>query len=118
MVCCGHRVGVLLVVGVGGRYATHVVCCAESQITGSPPLVSDLDILCEMEHDGPVVFLTYSAKSPPERGSNFELVILRNLSDPHRHLLCPSSPKSKARSRQQVEGRRASKRALRVCALE
>ena len=23
-----------------------------SQITGSPPLLSDLDILCEMEHEG------------------------------------------------------------------
>ena len=52
MVCCGHRVGVLLVVGEGGGLATHVVCCAESQITGSPPLLSDLDILCEMEHEG------------------------------------------------------------------
>ena len=28
--------------------------CAESQITGSPPLLSDLDILCEMEHKGQV----------------------------------------------------------------
>ena len=52
MVCCGHRVGVLLVVGVEGGLATHVVCCAESQITGSPPLLSDLDILREMEHEG------------------------------------------------------------------
>ena len=49
-------VGMLLVVGVEGGLAIHVVCCAESQITGSPPLVSDLDILCEMEHEG----LTFS----------------------------------------------------------
>ena len=28
-------------------HANHVV-----QITGSPPLLSDLDILCEMEHEG------------------------------------------------------------------
>ena len=42
----------LLVVGVEGSKATHVVCCAESQITGSPPLLSDLDILCEMEREG------------------------------------------------------------------
>ena len=41
VVCCGHRVGVLLVVGVEGGQATHVVCCAESQITDSPPLLSD-----------------------------------------------------------------------------
>ena len=51
VVCCGHHIGVLLVVGVGGCKATHIVCCAESQITGSPPLLSDLDILCEMEHE-------------------------------------------------------------------
>ena len=31
------------------------MCCAESQITGSPPLLSDLDILCEMEHEGPIL---------------------------------------------------------------
>ena len=55
MVCCGHRVGVLLVVGEGDGWATHVVYCAKSQITGSPPLLSDLDILCEMEHEGPWV---------------------------------------------------------------
>ena len=24
----------------------------DSQITGSPPLLSDLDILCDMEHEG------------------------------------------------------------------
>ena len=54
VVCCGHRVGVLLVVGVGGGEATHVVCCADSQITGSPPLLSNLDILCEMEREGPL----------------------------------------------------------------
>ena len=52
MVCCGHRVGVLLVVGEGGGLSKHVVCRAESQITGSPPLLSDLDNSCEMEHDG------------------------------------------------------------------
>ena len=28
------------------------MCCAESQITGSPPLLSDLDVLCEREHEG------------------------------------------------------------------
>ena len=28
------------------------MCCAESQITGSLPLLSDLDVLCEMEHEG------------------------------------------------------------------
>ena len=27
-------------------------CTCGSQITGSPPLLSDLDILCEMEHEG------------------------------------------------------------------
>ena len=38
------------------------MCCTESQITGSPPLLSDLDILCEMEHEGhgsehaPIIF--------------------------------------------------------------
>ena len=53
MVCCGHRVGVLLVVGVGGGWAIHVVCCTESQITGSPPLLSDIDTVCETENDGP-----------------------------------------------------------------
>ena len=42
---CGHRVGRLLVVSVEGGLATHFVCCAESLITGSPPLLSDLDIL-------------------------------------------------------------------------
>ena len=41
----------LLVVGVEGGKATRVVCCAESQITGLLPLLSDLDILCEMEHE-------------------------------------------------------------------
>ena len=49
---------------MGGGWATHVVCCSESQITGSPPLLlitgspplmSDWDILCEMEHEGPRV---------------------------------------------------------------
>ena len=50
----------LLVVGEGGGEATHVVCCAESQITGSPPLLSDLDILCEMEHEGPLFFSSKS----------------------------------------------------------
>ena len=45
VVCCGYSVGDLFVVGEGGGKATHVVCCAESQITGSPPLLSDLDIL-------------------------------------------------------------------------
>ena len=44
VVCCGHRVGVLWVVGVGAGQATHVVCCAESQITGCPKLLSDLYI--------------------------------------------------------------------------
>ena len=67
-------VGVLLVVGVGGGEATHVVCCAESQITGSPPLLSDLDILCEMEHEGP---------PPPEQlpllnNSSLQKVVLKN----------------------------------------
>ena len=51
MVCSGHRVDVLSVVGVGGGLATHVVCYTESQITGSPPLLSDLDIFCEMEQE-------------------------------------------------------------------
>ena len=51
-VCCQHRVGVLLVVDVMGGWATHVVCCAESQLKCSPPLLSDLDILCEIEHEG------------------------------------------------------------------
>ena len=41
-----------LVVVVDGGSATHVVYCAESQITGSPPLLSDLDILFEMEDEG------------------------------------------------------------------
>ena len=39
-------------VGVGGDWATHVVCCAESQITGSPPLLSYLDIVYTVEHEG------------------------------------------------------------------
>ena len=31
-------------------------CCVLRRIaiTGSPPLLSDLDILCEMEHEGPL----------------------------------------------------------------
>ena len=69
MVCCGHCVGVLSVVGVGvagpcilcvaqnHRLQAHRHCAdyrltATAQITGSPPLLSDLDILCEMEHEG------------------------------------------------------------------
>ena len=57
VVCCEHRVGVLLVVDVEGGKASHVVRCEESQITGSLPLLSDLhdlDILCEMEQEGRV----------------------------------------------------------------
>ena len=57
MVCCGHRVGVLLVFGLGGGLATHVVCCSESQITGSPPPLFELDILCEMEHEGLLILM-------------------------------------------------------------
>ena len=43
----------LLVVGAEGGQATHVVCWPATQITGSPPLLSDLDILREMENEGP-----------------------------------------------------------------
>ena len=63
VVCCGHRVGVLLVVGVGRGKAAHVVCCAESQITGSPPLLSDWDILCDMDHEGQSASL--GKRTPP-----------------------------------------------------
>ena len=45
----------LLVVGEEGGHFTHVVCCAELQITGPPALLPDLDILREMEHGGPHV---------------------------------------------------------------
>ena len=48
VVCSVHCVGMLLVVGVEGGLATHVVCCPESHITGSPSWLSDLDILCEI----------------------------------------------------------------------
>ena len=33
-----NGLGVLLVVGVESGKTSHVVCCAESQITGSQPL--------------------------------------------------------------------------------
>ena len=39
------------------------MCCAESQITGSPPPLSDLDILCEMEQEGPRL-IVYTMSSP------------------------------------------------------
>ena len=47
----------LLVVSMEGGLAPHVVCCAESQITGSPPLLYDLDMVLEMEHEGPTKFV-------------------------------------------------------------
>ena len=40
----------------------HVKCnllLGDSQITGSSPLLSDLDILCEMEHEGRMLFLSW-----------------------------------------------------------
>ena len=46
-----------------------LVCCwcAESQITGSPPLLSDLDILCEMEHEGQGMLKIFLTKRPTRR---------------------------------------------------
>ena len=35
-------------------------CGFSLQITGSPPLLSDLDTLCEMEHEGHSLFLPVS----------------------------------------------------------
>ena len=61
MVCCGLRVGVLLVVGVGVAWPPMLFVAqnhrlqAHRQSTGSPALQSDLDNLCEMEHEGPRV---------------------------------------------------------------
>ena len=61
VVCCGHRVGVLLVVGVGGGYRPPMLCVAQNhRLQGSPPLLSDLDILCEMEHEGPADLSTHA----------------------------------------------------------
>ena len=37
--------------GVEGGWATRVVWCIQSQVTGSPPLLFDMDILCEMKHE-------------------------------------------------------------------
>ena len=42
----------MLCVAQNHRLQAHRHCCL--QITGSPPLLSDLDILCEMEHEGPI----------------------------------------------------------------
>ena len=47
----------LWLVVVEGGMATRIVCCAESQNTGSPPLLSDLYCVyvCWMEHEGPSI---------------------------------------------------------------
>ena len=52
----------LRLVVVEGGMAT-LVCCAESQNTGSPPLLSDLYwvYVCWMEHEGPSVYTTIAA---------------------------------------------------------
>ena len=76
VVCCEHRVDLLLVVGVGGGQATHVVCCAESQITGSLPLLSDLDIVCEMEHEGRPVSVIKTRFTPRECAKMFFCALL------------------------------------------
>ena len=53
-----------------------MVCYAESQITGSPPLLqitgsppllSDLDILCEMEHEGPLLHVRVREKGKSDK---------------------------------------------------
>ena len=49
----------LWLVVVEGGMATRIVCCAESQNTGSPPLLSDLYCVyvCWIEHEGRPVFI-------------------------------------------------------------
>ena len=65
----------LRLVVVEGGMATRIVCCAESQNTGSPPLLSDLYwvYVCWMEHEGLPVCIP-SEKDRPIRTQKYELV--------------------------------------------